>query len=127
MTTWAELAGAKPPAHLDSLSLVPTLLGRGGQAKHDYLYREFYEGGASQTVLLGDRWKGLRLKSPTAEIALYDLVADLGEQTDVAAKHPEVVARVAEIMRTAHVDNEHWKIPAAGAQDESKTSVPLPL
>ena len=31
---------------------------------------------------------------------------------DVAAKNPELVARVAEIMRTAHVDNEYWKIPA---------------
>ena len=113
MTTLAEIAGATPPANLDSISLGPTLLGRGTQAKHDYLYWEFYEGGVSQTVLLGDRWKGLRLKSPTAPIALYDLTTDLGEQTDVAAKNPELVERVAEIMRTAHVDNEHWKIPAA--------------
>ena len=112
MTTWAELAGAKPPAGLDSISFVPTLLGRGPQAKHDFLYWEFYEGGISQTVLLGDRWKGLRLKTTTAPILLYDLTSDLGEQADVAAKNPELVARVAEIMRTAHVDNEYWKIPA---------------
>jgi arylsulfatase A-like enzyme len=112
MTTWAELAGAKPPAGLDSISFVPTLLGRGPQAKHDFLYWEFYEGGISQTVLLGDRWKGLRLKTTTAPMLIYDLTSDLGEQADVAAKNPELVARVAEIMRTAHVDNEYWKIPA---------------
>ena len=113
MATFAECAGGKLPAHADSLSLMPTLLGRGAQAKHDYLYWEFYEGGVSQAVLLGDRWKGLRLKSLTAPIALYDLAADLGEQTDVAAKNPEMVARVAGIFQTAHVDNDHWKLTAA--------------
>jgi hypothetical protein len=65
----------------------------------------------SQAVLLGDRWKGIRLKSPTAPMALYDLVTDLGERTDVAGKNPERVARIAEIMRTARFDNEHWKLP----------------
>lgn len=110
MATLASLTGAKPPSKIDSLDLSPTLLGRGPQAKHDYLYWEFYESGTSQCVLLGDRWKGLRLKSPTAPIALYDLAADLGEQHDVAQQHPEIVARVAELMRTEHVDNEHWKI-----------------
>jgi len=111
MSTWAELAGVKPPAGLDSRSIVPTLLGRGEQTKHDYLYWEFYEGGVSQAVLLGDRWKGIRLKSPTAPMALYDLVTDLGEHTDVAGENPERVARIAEIMRTARFDNEHWKLP----------------
>ena len=111
MSTWAELAGVKPPAGLDSRSIVPTLLGRGEQTKHDYLYWEFYEGGVSQAVLLGDRWKGIRLKSPTAPMALYDLATDLGERTDLAGKNPERVARIAEIMRTARFDNEHWKLP----------------
>ena len=112
MATFAELAGAKTPAHVDSLSLTPTLLAQGLQAKHDYLYWEFYESGTSQAVLLGDRWKAVRLKSPAAPISLYDLAAEIGEQTDVAAKNPDLVARVANIMRTAHVDNAHWKIPA---------------
>lgn len=113
MATLADLAGTKPPAAVDSLSLLPTLLGRGPQAKHDFLYWEFYEGGVSQTVLLGDRWKGLRLKSPGAPILLYDLADDLGEKTDVAAKNPEIVARMADLMKSQHVDNEHWKIPVA--------------
>jgi arylsulfatase A-like enzyme len=111
MATFAELAGTKPPSDIDSISMVPVLLGRGTQAQHDYLYWEFYEGGASQTVLLGDRWKGIRLHATTAPILLYDLMDDLGEKTDVAAKNPAVVARIADLMRAAHVDNEHWKIP----------------
>ena len=113
MATWAELAGARVPAGLDSLSAVPTLLGRGEQAKHEYLYWEFYEGGVSQAVLLEGRWKGLRLKSTEAPVALYDVTADPGEGDDLAAKFPERVARIREIMRTAHVDNAHWKLPVA--------------
>jgi arylsulfatase A-like enzyme len=111
LATLADLADAKTPARTDGVSLVPTLLGRGVQSKHEFLYWEFYENGTSQCVLLGDRWKGLRLKSPAAPIALYDLSTDLGEQKDVAAQAPAIVARIAEIMRTEHVDNEHWKLP----------------
>ena len=112
MATLAELTGAPAPApaSLDSLSFGPTLLGRGAQAKHDYLYWEFYEGGVSQAVLLDGHWKGLRLLDPAAPIKLFDLTTDLAEQTDVAAKNPEVLQRIAGLMKTAHVDNEYWKI-----------------
>ena len=116
MATFAELGGAQTPAHNDSISLVPTLLDRGAQATHDYLYWEFYEGGVSQAVLLGDRWKGIREKTVAAPVQLYDLANDSGEKTDAAAKNPELVAQVVEIMRTAHVDNEYWKIPGLSAK-----------
>ncbi|MEX2044543.1 MAG: arylsulfatase [Opitutus sp.] len=111
MATYAELAGAKLPPNLDSISLVPTLLGGGNQRQHPYLYWEFYENGVSQAVLLEGHWKGIRPKSATAPIELYELGKDIGETTDVAAANPAVVARIAEIMQTAHVPNEHWKIP----------------
>ena len=115
MATFADLAGARLPAGLDSLSLVPTLLGRGAQARHDYLYWEFYESGFSQAVLLEGRWKGVRLKSPAAPIQIYDLAIDSGEATDVAIREPALARRIAAIMREAHVNNEHWKWPAASA------------
>jgi arylsulfatase A-like enzyme len=113
MATFAELAGARPPAGLDSFSLVPTLLGRGTQATHEYLYWEFYESGFDQAVLLEGRWKGIRLKSPAAPIQLYDLASDPAEQTDLTAREPKLVERIGAIMRQAHVDNEHWKWPTA--------------
>ena len=112
MATFAELGGTKPPEKTDSLSLVPELLGRGTPPKHEFLYWEFYEGGVSQAVLLGSRWKAIRPKL-TAPIQLFDLTNDLAEITDVAAGNPEVVARIAGIMRSAHVDNEHWRFDAA--------------
>jgi arylsulfatase A-like enzyme len=112
MATLAEIGGGKVPASLDSISLAPTLLDRGPQPKHDFLYWEFYEEGVSQAVLLEGHWKGLRLKTTSAPLQLFDLDHDLAEQHDIAAKHPEVVARIADLMRTAHIDNAYWKIPA---------------
>lgn len=112
LATFAELAGAKAPKTSDSISFARTLLGRRGQAKHPFLYWEFYENGVSQAVLLEGRWKALRLTNTTAPIQLFDLKADLAEKTDVASQRPDLVKRVADIMRTEHVDNEYWKIPA---------------
>jgi arylsulfatase A-like enzyme len=46
MATAAKLAGAKVPSGRDSISFVPTLLGKPeSQAKHEFLYWEFHEGG----------------------------------------------------------------------------------
>jgi arylsulfatase A-like enzyme len=112
MATLVEVSGATAPKVLDSISLVPELLGRGPQAKHDYLYWEFYEKGFSQAVLIEGRWKGIRLLKPSAPIRLFDLANDLGEKTDLAAQRPELVARIAAAMQEAHVDNEFWKMPA---------------
>ncbi len=34
----------------------------------------------------------------------------IGEENDVAADHPDVVARIGKVMSTARVDNEFWKM-----------------
>ncbi len=113
MATFAELAQTRPPENLNSVTLVPTLLGRGQQAKHEHLYWEFYEQGVSQAILLEGRWKALRLKSPTASIQLFDLSTDPAEKTDVAAANPKIVARVTELFKTVRQDNHHWKLADA--------------
>jgi uncharacterized sulfatase len=110
--TFAELAGATPPAKHDGLSFVPTLLGRDAdQKRHEFLYWEFYEGGVSQAVLIEGRWKAIRHKKPSNPIELFDLRDDIAEQHNLAASHPELVARAADLMKSAHVDNAHWKLP----------------
>jgi len=111
MATLAELAGAEAPANLDSISVVPSLLGQGTQRTHEYLYWAFYEGGFSQAVLVEGRWKGIRLKAPDAPLRLYDLGSDPAEGTDLAAIRPDLVDRISRIMQTAHVDNEYWRRP----------------
>ena len=109
MATAAELAGATPPDSIDSISLVPTLLGRpDAQREHDYLYWEFYEGGSAQAVRAG-RWKAVRRPMLTGEIELYDLSEDIGETRDVSASHPEVVARMRAYMEEAHTPSPLWQ------------------
>ena len=113
MATAAQLAGVKPPRNVDSLSLVPTLTGQPEKQKqHDYLYWEFYERGFHQAVRMAD-WKGVRYgtKKP---VELYNLKLDLGETTNIASQHPDVVSRIENIMKTAHQDNEFWKIREEG-------------
>lgn len=112
IATWSEIGGGKAPPNLDSISIVPTLSGRGQQRQHEYLYWEFYEQGVSQALLLDGHWKAIRLKNVTAPIELYDLSTNLAESPDVAAQHPDLVKRAAELMKSARYDNEFWKIGA---------------
>jgi arylsulfatase A-like enzyme len=114
MATAAELAGTKPPANCDSISFAPTLLGRPGeQASHEFLYWEFHERGFSQAALYRGRWKGIRERRADAPLALYDLSSDLGETTDVAADHPEIVARIDAYLKTARSDSPDWPVRSA--------------
>jgi arylsulfatase A-like enzyme len=107
--TAAELAGATAPEGLDSISFAPTLRGGGDQRAHEFLYWEFHERGFSQAALYQGRWKGIRERSLSAPVALYDLREDIGERTDVAARHPEIAARIDAYLKTARSDSPDWK------------------
>ena len=43
-------------------------------------------------------------KYPRAKFALYDLKADIGETTDVANEHPEIVKRLEEFAEQVRAD-----------------------
>jgi len=111
MATAAAVAGAPLPAPADglwSLSLVPTLEGRPErQVSHPYLYWERYEPALGQAVRFG-RWKAVRDGIGDGPIALYDLERDPGERADVAAAHPDVLARATDYMNQAHVPAPAW-------------------
>jgi arylsulfatase A-like enzyme len=116
MATAADLAGAKLPPGCDSISFVPTLRGRTTeQQQHEFLYWEFHERGFSQAALYQGRWKGIRERTPDAPLALYDLQNDIAEKTDVAARNPEMVARINAYLKTARSDSPDWPIKAAAA------------
>lgn len=107
--TAAELAGVQPPAGLDSISFVPTLLGRAEkQQTHEYLYWEFHEGGFKQAVRMGD-WKAVRL-AVGQPLELFNLKSDLGEGTDVAGQYPEIVARIESLSKSVRTDSLDWPI-----------------
>ena len=114
LPTVAELTGAPVPPETDGIGFLPTLLGRPAeQREHTYLYWEFYEGGSAQAVLAG-RWKGVRTPMHGGALELYDLQADPGETTDVAAAHPDVVRRLESYMKQAHVPAPEWQAARAG-------------
>jgi len=117
LPTLAEIAGADAPRGIDGISFAPTLLGRPDQqVRHEFMYWEFPSYGGQQAVRVGP-WKGvrqnmLRKGNPDPlKIELYNLESDVGEQHDVAAEHPEIVAKIARIMREQHTPSELWPMP----------------
>ena len=124
LPTFADAIGAKPPAKVDGVSILPTLLGKGDQQKqHDYLYWEFNERGGKQALRTGD-WKALRtqmVKAPNGPLKLYNLKDDVGETRDVAAQHPDVVKRIEKLLAEAYVPTdrfERWSPGRGGKDDE---------
>jgi arylsulfatase A-like enzyme len=116
LPTLAELAGAgaKVSVGIDGISVVPTLLDRGVQRHHEFMYWEFHEGPSQQAVRMGD-WKAIR-KRPGLPLELYDLHHDIAEQANVAAQHPDVVNRIENYLKTARTPSEQWPIRDAGAK-----------
>ncbi|MFB3904524.1 MAG: arylsulfatase [Acidobacteriota bacterium] len=117
LVTLLELTGTPKPDLTDGIGFVPTLFGR-SQPARPFLYREFPAYGGQQSVLAGE-WKLVRRNllptprqpgNPTAE--LYHLASDPQESRDVTARHPEIVARLTEIMRAQHVASPRFPFPA---------------
>jgi arylsulfatase A-like enzyme len=110
MATAAELADTGIPKDCDSISFVPTLLGRKAQQqRHEFLYWEFHEGRFTQAALYQGRWKGIRSGNPYATVSLYDLENDIAEKTNVAAEHPAIAAKIGDYLTTARLPSADWE------------------
>ena len=102
--TLVGAAGSIPPG-IDGIDFSPTLLGR-AEPPREFLYREFPDYGGQQSLRCGD-WKLVRQnllpkskdEVPSLAMELYNLADDVGEQHNVAAEHPEVVARLSSVLR----------------------------
>lgn len=109
IATACDLVDVEPPkVEMQSVSFAPALYGQGKQEEHEYLYWEFYERGSAQAVRFGD-WKAVRKPMFDGDVELYDLATDLGETTDAADAHPDLVAQAIEYMDEAHVDDPRWQ------------------
>ncbi|MFH1920046.1 MAG: sulfatase [Planctomycetota bacterium] len=113
LPTIAHLVGAKLPEHaIDGKNVWPLIAGEpGAQSPHEAYF--FYYGRQLQAVRMG-QWKlhfphkyrtlagraggtgGTPVPYEQAEVglSLFDLENDVGETTDVAGEHPDVVARI---------------------------------
>jgi arylsulfatase A-like enzyme len=88
-------AGVPPKAEwkLEGVDLVPYLAGKEKAVPHDALFWRF---GKQMAIRQGD-WKLVRYdlamdkKSGISPVLLYNLKDDIGETTDLAAKHPQKV------------------------------------
>ena len=135
--TAAELSGGKLPAGLDGLSVVPALLGRGRQQRHEFMYwelpryisktAEFAKETPMQAVRMGE-WKAVRPK-PGAPLELYNLETDIGERNNVAAPHSEgngahrKVSRIGARAAPAAKGTVHRRLPPVNRSAASAGSI----
>lgn len=121
LPTLLELIGARDavPAGLDGISFAPVLRGE-SQPERPFLYREFTGYGGYQFVRQ-DGWKAIRQNlapldphAPAAPVPpeLYNLKDDPNETTNLAARHPDILARLEQIMREQHVPSPEFPMPA---------------
>jgi uncharacterized sulfatase len=100
LPTACELAGIDPPEITDGISFLPTLLGE-TQTAHDYLFWKY----GQKTAIRQGSWKAVRL-GPGKPLELYNLSVDIGETTDIAAEHPEIVMQLEKRIRQAEAPRE---------------------
>ena len=117
MPTICDMIGIKSPK-TDGISYLPTLLGK-KQKAHDYLYWEFPETGGQQALRMG-KWKAVitEMHKGNTHIQLFNLEKDLKEENDVSTENPEIVAKIAKILKENHRQAEikRFRIKALGDQ-----------
>lgn len=108
LPTFAELTGQTLTHPTDGISILPTLLKKGPQKQHGFLYWEFHEDGGRQALRMG-KWKGIKENvkgNPQASLALYNLIADPKETDNLAKKYPDIVLKMEKIIAREHTENQ---------------------
>ncbi len=137
LPTFAELADATLPESppIDGKSLAPLLLGQTDESPRDTHY--YYAGDQLQAVRSGP-WKlalgrqneatgkphpdASKPFSPT----LYHLEDDIGETTDLAGEHPDIVARLQKLAGRAAADLGATR-PGPGVRPPGRIKLPAGL
>jgi arylsulfatase A-like enzyme len=103
LPTFVSLAGGTVPATpvIDGRDITPILL---GQSKESAREAHYYFANYDLRAVRQGRWKlalapqpdglGKTAAKTAPGLRLYDLDAEIGEQTDLAAQHPDVVAKL---------------------------------
>ena len=112
LPTALELAGAQAQK-TDGVSLKQLLVDPARQPAERLLYWEYYDPEFRQAARRG-KWKAVRL-TRDGPLELYDLSRDPKESKNVAAAHPDIVARMAEDMAREHVASVEYPDPAPKA------------
>ncbi|MDO6854118.1 arylsulfatase [Cellulophaga lytica] len=108
LPTVADITETTIPAEVDGVSLVPTLLNKGEQKQHDYLYWEFNIQKGRKAVRKGD-YKGVWYKmnaDKPGNFELYNLKNDEAETTNIADKYPKIVLEMKQLMKDSHTESK---------------------
>jgi len=101
LPTLSELAGVKPPADVDGLSILPELFGAEAagrkQPQHEFLYWEY---GSQTAVRMGD-WKAIQ-PSKKRDWELYDLSKDISEKNNLATAHAGILQKMQKYAAASH-------------------------
>ncbi len=138
LPTLVKLAGGQLPTDpvIDGKDIWPLLSGQSKQSPHEALY--YFNGNRLEAVRCGP-WKltiverGRRpgkaqnghMPRPSAP-TLYNLDRDIGETTDVAAQHPDVVAKLQGFVRRMDADLGVTRL-GPGCRSSGKVDCPRPL
>lgn len=93
LPTVLELLGLPAPKGIDGGSYARLLLGKGEPGSHDFFWHFPHynnQGGRPGGAVRYGDWKLVEYYD-TGKVELYNLAKDIGETTDVAAAHPQVV------------------------------------
>ena len=114
LPTCVKLAGGTVPSDrkIDGLDIWPLLAGQTKESPREALF--YFIGNKLEAVRSGP-WKlaivpqslhekGKKEPASQAGPRLYNLDADIGEKTDVAAQHPEIVARLEKLIEPMKSD-----------------------
>ncbi len=105
LPTLAALANVNPPYEIDGINMLSVLTDTTQTAPDRYLYWEDY----SPNFVQAARWKNWKaIRFSEDHIELYDLSSDVGEQTNLARQHPEIVSRFEEIYKGSHTKSPYW-------------------
>lgn len=110
MPTLCELTGAPlPPRRLDGRSMVPVLHSATAPSQHPVFHWQLYK----QWAVREGNWKLIGNPrdtsnkapiTPADRLFLSNMETDVGEMTNLAAQHPDIVARLSSLHRQWLVD-----------------------
>lgn len=139
LPTFARLAGGKEPRNhkIDGHDIGPLIVGEPG-AKTPYKVFYYYDGTQLQAVRSGpwklflplDRFRNhpffSRKKQDSNRPLLFNVVTDISCKSNVAAEHPDVVARLTKLAEAGRADLGDGKKRGRGQREIGKMQNPVP-
>lgn len=127
LPTLCDLAGRRPPAGIDGISFVPTLLGRAKQQRRQpYLYWELprfdaqtkkFRNELPMAAARSGDWKVVR-PAHDAALELYNLREDPFEERNLAESKPAELARLEKVLASARTEPRSLYEPGKHYWDE---------